>query len=63
MILPVTSRPAATDADYWSIHRLLTDHVRRTPLGFNLDVRSWEGARFYSPTPGGDSDWSSGVQL
>lgn len=63
MTTKITSRPAATEADYWAVYRLLVDHVRRLPLGFNLDMRRWEGRRFYDPSPGGDPDWRQKVQL
>lgn len=58
-----TSRPAVGGADYWAIHRLLIDTVRRAPLGLNWDMRRWEGRRFYDANPGGDPDWRQNVQL
>ncbi|MCB8981894.1 MAG: GNAT family N-acetyltransferase [Ardenticatenaceae bacterium] len=63
MTTPITHRPAAHEADYWAVHRLLVDHVRDTPLGFNLDIRRWEGRRFYDARPGGDPSWGQQVQL
>lgn len=59
----ITHRPATSEADFWAIHRLLVDHVRRTPLGFNLDIRRWEGRRFYDDRPGGDPSWCQQVTL
>lgn len=61
--MPITHRPASSEADFLAVRRLLVDHVRRTPLGFNLDIRRWEGRRFYDVRPGGDPSWSQQVQL
>jgi mycothiol synthase len=63
MMAKIQSRPATTDADYWTVHRLLIDSVRRAPLGFNWDMRRWEGKRFYDPNPAGDDNWRHKVQL
>lgn len=63
MTTKIISRPAADEADYWAVHRLLVDNVRRLPLGLNWDVRRWEGRRFYNESPGGNPDWAKGVQL
>ena len=56
MTTKIISRPAANEADYWAVHRLLVDNVRRLPLGLNWDVRRWEGRRFYNENPGGNPD-------
>lgn len=63
MTTKVTSRPAATEADYWAIYRLLIDTVPHLPLGMNWDMRRWEGRRFYNENPTGNPDWAQGVQL
>lgn len=63
MTIKTISRPASSEADYWAIYRLLVDQVRDTPLGFNLDIRRWEGLRFYDARPGGDPNWQQNVQL
>lgn len=59
----ITHRPAAREGDYWAVHRLLVDNVRDTPLGFNMDIRRWEGRRFYDARPGGDPSWCQQVHL
>ncbi|MCB9421553.1 MAG: GNAT family N-acetyltransferase [Ardenticatenaceae bacterium] len=63
MTTNIFSRPAASEADYWAVYRLLVDTVRPLPLGLNWDVRRWEGRRFYNENPTGNPDWAEGVQL
>ncbi len=63
MTAQIISRPATSEADYWAVYQLLVDHMRGTPLGFNLDIRQWEGLRFYDTRPGGDPHWRQMIQL
>ncbi|UCG24789.1 MAG: GNAT family N-acetyltransferase [Chloroflexota bacterium] len=56
------SRPVRPE-DYWPIHRLIGETMPITPLGFNGDIRRWEGKRFYDKNPAGDPDWCKNSQL
>ncbi|HSG18129.1 MAG TPA: GNAT family N-acetyltransferase [Anaerolineae bacterium] len=56
------SRPVRAD-DYWPIHRLIGETTSISPLGFNGDIRRWEGKRFYDKNPAGNPDWYRNSQL
>lgn len=62
-IFPIINRPAEGDTDYWQIHRLLLESVPLAPVGFNWDMRRWEGKRFYDADPAGDPNWAKGCQV
>ncbi len=53
----ILSRSMQTDEDYWQVHKLILDTVPISPLGYNWDIRRWEGKRFYDANPAGDPDW------
>ena len=53
----INSRPMQGDDDYWQVHQLLLETVPITPMGFNWDMRRWEGKRFYDANPAGNPDW------
>jgi mycothiol synthase len=56
------SRPVRPE-DFWRIHRLLVKTTPITPLGFNGDIRRWEGKRFYDKNPAGNSNWYKDSRL
>lgn len=58
----IVSRPVRPE-DYWLIHRLLVETIPITPVGFNGDIRRWEGKRFYDKHPAGNPDWHKDSQL
>lgn len=58
----VVSRPVRP-RDYWLIHCLLVETMPFTPLGFNGDIRCWEGKRFYDSDPAGYPNWHENSQL
>ncbi len=58
----IVSRPVRPE-DYWLIHRLLVETTPITPVGFNGDIRRWEGKRFYDQHPAGNPDWHKDSQL
>jgi predicted N-acetyltransferase YhbS len=37
------------EKDFWRVRRLLIDTTRITPIGFNWEVRRWDGKRFHNP--------------
>jgi mycothiol synthase len=51
----LSTRPAVGDQDFWRVHSLLIETYPLTPLGFNWDIRRWEGQRFYDA----ELDWES----
>lgn len=51
----MTSRPLQGDADFWRVRDFLVATYPCTPLGFNWDVRRWDGARFHHAT----DDWAT----
>jgi mycothiol synthase len=58
----IVSRPVRPE-DYWLIHRLLVETTPITPVGFNGDIRRWEGKRFYDQHPAGNPEWHKDSQL
>lgn len=58
----IVSRPVRPE-DYWLIHRLLVETTPITPVGFNGDIRRWEGKRFYDKHPAGNPDWHKDSRL
>jgi mycothiol synthase len=61
--LPITHHPMRGDADFWQVHDLLVESYRATPLGFNWDIRRWEGKRFYSAETQWDPRWAERCHL
>ena len=59
----ISSRPMTGDDDFWEVHRLLIETVPITPVGFNWEIRRWEGKRFYDARPGGGDDWGENGRL
>lgn len=59
---PVNSR-AVQRKDYKLICDLLLQTQAATPLGFNWDIRRWEGTRWYNPRAAGNPDWHKNCQL
>jgi len=59
----VTALPLQEEADFWRVRGLLVATYAITSLGFNWDVRRWDGKRFHHAT----DDWlertASRVQL
>lgn len=51
----LSNRPAAGDQDFWRVRSLLIETYPITPLGFNWDIRRWEGQLFYDA----ELDWES----
>lgn len=48
----ITFRELATDADWWAVRDLLIRTFRDVPVGWNWEIRRWDGWRFHSPTLG-----------
>lgn len=44
----IHSRLFANDDDFWRVQHLLEESYSIVPLGFNWDVRRWQGKRFYN---------------
>jgi GNAT superfamily N-acetyltransferase len=42
-----TFRELDSDADWWAVRNLLVRTQPRTPVGWNWDVRHWDGQRFH----------------
>lgn len=49
----VTARPLQCEADFWRVRDLLVATYACTPLGFNWEIRRWDGSRFHHAT----DDW------
>lgn len=51
----LSTRPAVGDQDFWGVRSLLIETYPIVPLGFNWEIRRWEGQRFYHA----ELDWES----
>ena len=49
--------------DYARICDLLIQTQALAPMGFNWDIRRWEGTCWYNPQDGGNPDWHKNCQL
>ena len=45
------------DGDFGRVHHLLIETYSIIPVGFNWDIRRWEGKRFYGDDPEWDPQW------
>ena len=59
----VTSRAYGGDADFERIWRLCRDTYPITPVGWNWEIRRWEGQRYHDPDPAPDPRWPSWIRL
>jgi mycothiol synthase len=49
----IHSQLLVDDDDFWRVQRLLEESYPVIPLGFNWDVRRWQGKRFYNEDENG----------
>lgn len=59
----VTSRPYRDDADFWRIRQLCLDTYPITPVGWNWEIRRWEGQRFHDADPAPNPNWPAWIRL
>ncbi|MBN2112602.1 MAG: GNAT family N-acetyltransferase, partial [Acidimicrobiia bacterium] len=60
---PITSRPYRDDEDFWRIRQLCLDTYPITPVGWNWEIRRWEGQRFHGEDPAPDPRWPVWIRL
>ena len=58
----IISRPVQRE-DYERIRRLLLETLAIAPIGFNWDIRRWEGKCWYDKEVTGNPDWHKNSQL
>ena len=59
----VISRPYRGDTDFWRIRQLCLDTCPITPVGWNWEIRRWEGQRFHNEDPAPDARWPAWIRL
>lgn len=59
----VISRPYRDDGDFRRVRRLLIDTYDITPVGFNWEVRRWDGFRFHNADPRPNRRWMDTIRL
>ena len=59
----ISSRTMEGEDDFWAVHQLLIETHPIMPVGFNWEIRRWEGRRFYDDKPGGGDDWKRNGRL
>lgn len=60
---PLFARPMQSDDDFWKVRNFLVTTYAITPLGFNWDVRRWDGSRFHDEAPAWENRFKDRVQL
>ena len=60
---PLFARPMQSDDDFWKVRNFLVATYAITPLGFNWDVRRWDGSRFHDEAPAWENRFKDRVQL
>lgn len=61
--LELVSRPFRDDTDFWRIRDLAIETYPITGLGWNWDIRRWDGARFYNENPVLDPEWQRTIRI
>lgn len=59
----VSSRPYRDDADFRRIRQLCLDTYPITPVGWNWEIRRWEGQRFHDADPAPNPHWPVWIRL
>lgn len=59
----LSTRPLEHEADFWQVRNLLQSSYALTPLGFNWEVRRWDGQRFYNANAAWQAHRLGPVQL
>lgn len=59
----LTARPLQGDADFWHVRNFLIKTYPCTPLGFNWEIRRWDGSRFHNETSAWWTRFAGRVQL
>jgi len=59
----VKDKPYLGDNDFWRIRNMISETKPITPVGFNWEVRRWDGWRFYNSSPDWDSRRNKTVRL
>lgn len=58
----IVTRPLKR-TDYDRVQQLLLETLAITPVGFNWDIRRWEGKCWYNPDENGNPDWHQNSQI
>lgn len=59
----IVARPFQSEEDWWRVRSLLVDTYPITPVGFNWEIRRWEGWRFHTEDASIQPDWSERIHL
>ena len=57
------SHTLQTDEHFHRVRRFLIETYPITPLGFNWEVRRWDGKRYHDECPLAEADWIERVNL
>jgi mycothiol synthase len=59
----ITSRAFWDDRDFWRIRELAVETFPTSGLGWNWDIRRWDGSRFYDADPVLPTHWHDSIRL
>ncbi|MCA9910153.1 MAG: hypothetical protein KC519_15955, partial [Anaerolineae bacterium] len=60
---PTVSRPFAGEDDFQRVRNLLIETYPITPVGFNWEIRRWDGWRYYREDTRIAPEWSQRIRL
>jgi len=59
----IAARAYRDDGDFWRFRQLSVDTCPITPVGWNWEIRRWEGQRFYGEDPAPNPLWPERIRL
>src|SRR5688572_6301142 len=59
----IVSRPFEGEDDFWRVRDLLIKTYPITPVGFNWEIRRWDGWRFHRTCTDITPEWGRKIQL
>lgn len=62
-IQDVVSRPFEGEKDFWRVRSLLIDTYPITPVGFNWEIRRWDGWRYHRECTSITPEWSERLHI
>ncbi|MBN2471162.1 MAG: GNAT family N-acetyltransferase [Anaerolineae bacterium] len=59
----ITARPYRFADDFWRVRDLLIETYPITGLGFNWEIRRWDGSHFHDADPASSAKWQGRTQV
>jgi len=59
----IADRAFQSDEDFWLVRNLLIETYPITPVGFNWEIRRWDGWRYRHENPYWNPEWERCIRL